>query len=517
VIKYHAPGLAPVITKEGAYHIDKNKLPAYQKRFIKAFGFYDLLAAVADEQGFLHIHPDGSALYENRYSWCGNFQEKHCGVKDKNGLYFHINSKGQRAYNASYTYVGDFKDGMAVICSDTGLHTHIDYQGNYTHDKWFIDLDIFHKNYARAKDENGWFHINISGEQLYDMRYNMVEPFYNGVARVETKDGALLTIDTTNTIISTIREPIQKSWQSLSGDMVGFWRTEIIATAIKLNLFDYLPNSTTSIAFQLNISEKHIERLLRALWELALIKPNKNSWQVTTKGKNLSPQSEKFLAGAAIMWSDVNHSNWTNLETWMRENYDEHHAVFKTSASDEKLKHYHQAIDGYAQNDFACLTKLVDWHQHKKIIGVGRSAKVILDNILLAYQNIEASLLGESYISKYLEARCTFQTQDILQDWVQKADAIILPRVLHYWPEKQALSILNNARGALLPHSKIYILEMLLTKENPNGSLLDINMFVETGGQLRYLEDFENLCSKVSLTLMKNISINDYINLLVLQ
>ena len=62
----------------------------------------------------------------------------------------------------------------------------IDSKGNFINNKSFYDLGIFHKNFATAKDEKGWFHINKKGEGLYSQRYLIVEPFYNGFALVTT-------------------------------------------------------------------------------------------------------------------------------------------------------------------------------------------------------------------------------------------------------------------------------------------------------------------------------------------
>ena len=66
---------------------------------------------------------------------------------------------------------------------------------------------FFHKGYANAEDDHGWFHINIKGEQIYNLRYKVIEPFYNGYAKVETFDGTLGQVDTKGNIkyiISTL-------------------------------------------------------------------------------------------------------------------------------------------------------------------------------------------------------------------------------------------------------------------------------------------------------------------------
>ena len=50
--------------------------------------------------------------------------------------------------------------------------------------KKFLDLGVYHKGFATAKDEKGWFHIDKSGNPVYAERYLIVEPFYNGFALV---------------------------------------------------------------------------------------------------------------------------------------------------------------------------------------------------------------------------------------------------------------------------------------------------------------------------------------------
>ena len=51
VEKFHEPGLAPVYDASGAYHITPDGLAAYERRHVRAFGFYDGIAAVHSQDG----------------------------------------------------------------------------------------------------------------------------------------------------------------------------------------------------------------------------------------------------------------------------------------------------------------------------------------------------------------------------------------------------------------------------------------------------------------------------------
>ena len=190
-LKFHAPGLAPVMDKSGWYHIDVNGTAIYRERYLKAFGFYNERASVITEDGSIPINTNGEKIGNTYYDWCGNFQENVCTVRNKNGQYFHIDLEGNLCYPSTqqYSYAGDFKGGYACVMNEQQQFTHINKQGDFLHGKWFDDLGVFHKKFATARDKDGWFHIDFSGKELYPHRFAMIEPFYNGRAFVEDFSG----------------------------------------------------------------------------------------------------------------------------------------------------------------------------------------------------------------------------------------------------------------------------------------------------------------------------------------
>jgi hypothetical protein len=102
---------------------------------------------------------------------------------------------GNRIYAENYVYAGDYKDVIACVKSQDGLYRHIDNKGKFINDKSFLDLGVFHKNFATAKDKNGWFHIDKQGNEIYKNCYLTIEPFYNGFALVTPFDNNKIIID----------------------------------------------------------------------------------------------------------------------------------------------------------------------------------------------------------------------------------------------------------------------------------------------------------------------------------
>jgi len=203
VLKFHAPGLAPVKDETGSYHIDSAGNPLYPERYFRTFGYYCNRASVVLNNFSFHLDEKGERIYTHEFSWTGNFQENHCSVRDIDNNYYHIDLNGNRIYCTNFVYCGDFKDGIACVKTQNGFYKHIDLKGNYLVEKEFLDLGVFHKNFATARDKDGWFHIDKNGTEVYKQRYLAVEPFYNGFALVTRFDNNKIIIsEEGNTIIS---------------------------------------------------------------------------------------------------------------------------------------------------------------------------------------------------------------------------------------------------------------------------------------------------------------------------
>ena len=85
-------------------------------------------------------------------------------MRDGDGLFLHLDLEGVPVGTERHLYAGDFRDGLAVVRGRSdGLCTHVDRSGQETHRVRFLDLDVFHKGFARARDAAGWFHIGLDG------------------------------------------------------------------------------------------------------------------------------------------------------------------------------------------------------------------------------------------------------------------------------------------------------------------------------------------------------------------
>ena len=462
VLSFHKPGLAPTIDGSGAYHITPDGMPAYGSRYVRTFGFYEGRAAVHSDDGWFHILTDGSPLYKERYGWCGNFQEKRCAVRLPAGNYFHITRDGSPAYGGRYRYAGDFKDGHAVVQREDGRHTHIDPSGNLIHSRWFRDLDVFHKRIARACDSEGWHHVNMTGEPLYGERFRNVEPFYNGQARVEGFDDSLSVINESGRTLSELRSPSRSHFKDLSRDMVGHWRTQTIHAAVELDVFECLPASATEVERRTRIHRSVGARLMRALTELELVWRDADGlYYPTDRGSLLMRNHPISLSEAARHWGRESYQSWAGVVRSLRTGESEFKKRYSESFFDwfqyrpGDLSTYHSAMSSYARNDYRDVSDLLDLKDHGSILDAGGGTGELAFALLRSCPELEATIMDRSEVVEVatppaeLAGRCRYVGGDLFQKWPVSSDAVFLARVLHDWPDGEALQIVRRTREAM--------------------------------------------------------------------
>lgn len=505
VLKFHAPGLAPVLRDGDAWHVGSDGEPAYHRRFLRTFGFYEGLAAVVGAYGWHHITADGEDAYNVRYAWCGNFQQGRCTVRDHDHMYHHITADGSAAYAERWHYVGDYRDGIAVVQAEDGHSTHVGLNGVVLHGAWFVDLDVFHKGFARACDEDGWMHIDLNGRAIYQRRFQAVEPFYNGQARVERFDGMLEIINEAGATLVELRPARRSEFASLSSDMVGFWRTQTIGSAVELGVIEGLPATDKEVADRCDLYPDKARRLLRALGELNIAVREGDRWTLTSRGKLLRADHSLTLADAAIEYAGSFTSMWTHLSEALRKNsaWDTPDIFGEVARDEPRSVGHHRMLRSYARHDYIEVCRALELRGNEHIIDAGGGMGVLAQQIVDAHPSVEVTVIERPEVVAMAPSvmRVGWQNRNLFEPWQLQADAVVLSRVLHDWDDPEALQILRHARATLSPGGLIYIVEMLISNESVAGALCDLHLLMATGGRERSAEHFGQLLSTAGFEL----------------
>ncbi|MCB2156554.1 methyltransferase domain-containing protein [bacterium] len=523
VLKFHSPGLAPVRASKEAWHIRPDGSDAYSNRFRRAFGFYEDLAAVDSGSGWFHINAVGSQAYEVSFAWCGNFQEGRCAVRCLSGKYGHINRDGVFTTDPEWNYAGDFRDGVAVIQNNSGKCTHVTQDGSLLHNAWFEDLDVFHKGFARARDEHGWMHINTDGQALYARRFALVEPFYNGQARIERFDGAREVVNERGKCIVELCPPRRSEFAVLSEDLVGYWKTEAIATAVELGVVDALPARSEDIAGKLGLRQDRLHRLLMGLGELGMVVVSGEQWALTAKGSYLRRDHPSSLSEAAAEYSTLLREPWQCLRTAMQSHSEwQPPDIFHSVANDEeRLAPHHRMLSSYADHDYAQVPPLLGLEGNERVIDAGGGTGALARQLLKVHPSLHCTLLDLPNVIEAAKRQpgpgsgLHYCSCDLFEAWPITADAVVLARVLHDWDDENAVQILRNARRSLETKGRLFVIEMIRPDEGFGGSLCDLHLLAVTGGQERTREEFADLLDRSGFSLKEVRSTSSVVSVLV--
>lgn len=499
VLEFQEPGLAAVARSGLAWHINADGTPAYQRRFERTFGFYENNAAVINSGDWHHIRIDGTDAYHIRYDWCGNFQDQRCAVRTKEDKqYFHIRPDGTPAYHERWRYAGDFLDCMAVIHNYDGHSTHIDRNGKEIHGVYFLDLDVFHKGFARARDRDGWMHIDLTGKPLYERRFAAVEPFYNGQARVEDPSGRIEVIDESGNSLVELHPAKVDSFSELSADLVGFWRTQTIRTAVKIGVFEALPESQCQIARKCNLDYKNTELILPALAEMNLIRFSLGQWQTTEKGEHLKRDHPLTLADAALDYGESFTHKWVDLPDMLRAKIDPRSQDYfsRIASSADQLRSHHRALKSYALHDYEEVPRNLRLEGRESVVDAGGGTGSLGSMLLEEYPDLSVTVLDRPEVIRLAEQetnKLKLRATNIFEDWGIKCDAVVMARVLHDWNDNLAIQILRNARNALSKGGNVFLVEMVLPEERTSGGLCSLHIFVSSGGKDRTVSEYKSL------------------------
>lgn len=507
VLPFHADGaggvLAPVRRGDEAWHIRPDGAPIYATRYRRCFGFYEGWAAAIDVDGWLHIDAAGTPISTLRHTFAGNFQGGRAVVCDLEGLYFHIAPDGHPANAGRWRYCGDYREGVAVVQRADGLHGHIDLAGMPLQDRWFEDLDVFHKGFARARNKEGWYHIDRSGRAIYSARFAMIEPFYNGCARVERFDGALLVIDEQGQVLREMRCARQSAFAELSADMVGYWKTFAIAAAVELGLPEALPGASKAIAAATGATEDRAQALLEALGEMRLVGRDwEGRWVLTDKGAFLQRDHHLSLAEAALEYRGPLLAAWQKLPNILRGAAPRTDFFEKVTERPNHGRDHHRMLRSYALHDYAPLVPFLPISAGNVVFDAGGGDGALTSLIASAHREAEV-ILGDLPGIVPIRAAAGIKRVDfdLFAPWSIKADRIILARVLHDWSDARCVRILEAARTALQPDGEICVIEMLRAVEDFGGALCGLHLLANSGGKERTQDEYAALFARAGLRL----------------
>jgi hypothetical protein len=278
----------------------------------------------------------------------------------------------------------------------------------------------------------------------------MVEPFYNGQARVERSDGGLDVIDERGRTLVELRPGLRSDVAELSRDLVGFWRTQAICAAVELNVLETLPADAAKVADLCGLDGFRASRLLRALAELGLVRGEDGTWAVTERGGYLRRDHPLTLADAAVEYGRSLGKRWEVLPALLHaEGPRAPPDVFEEVASDPaRVRGHHRMLRSYARHDYGAVPTALALRGDETVIDAGGGVGVLAELLARRYPRLRVVLLERPEVIRLLALaddvaeRIMPRQVDLFRPWGVTADAVVLSRVLQYWEVYSAVRIM---------------------------------------------------------------------------
>jgi hypothetical protein len=145
--------------------------------YIEENQFRNGRAMVSDDDLFGYIDKSGNTIVDLKYAEARPFSNQLAAVKISDRWGF-IGDNGEVSISPAFISVGDFGDGLAPARANSNAFGYINKSGE------FVISEQFQEERAPVMLNNKWTFIDKSGNQITSAKFDEVEPFYNGLARV---------------------------------------------------------------------------------------------------------------------------------------------------------------------------------------------------------------------------------------------------------------------------------------------------------------------------------------------
>ena len=306
---------------------------------------------------------------------------------------------------------------------------------------------------------------------------------------------------------------------------MGHWISNILYAAAKLSLADHLakaPMTADQLAGPTNTDASSLYRLMRTLSSLGVFSEDaSHRFSLTPLGEALktgAPGAARptilTLAGDAIRrgWGDLLYSLQTGKSAMEK---DLGINMFEWLATrPEEASQFSETMVGFHGAEPPAVAAAYDFSGCKTIVDVGGATGNLLCAVLAKNPGAKGILFDLPHVvrdapallkSRGLADRVTIESGSFFETVPAGGDAYMLSHIIHDWSESQCLTILGHCRRAMIPDSRLQLIEMVLPEGHaPHpGKLLDHMMLVGPGGRERTVPEYTDLLAKANLKLTR--------------
>jgi O-methyltransferase domain/Dimerisation domain len=305
---------------------------------------------------------------------------------------------------------------------------------------------------------------------------------------------------------------------------MGFWASQAMLTAVKLNLYTKLAPlalSEKQIKEKLGLacSDRHVFDWLDTLVSLGFLE-RKGLLQDALYSNAadtdlfLDKNKKTYMGGILEMANSRLYKYWGDLEEGLRTGQQQNEGkgnplgnmeFFSDLYKDaEKLQEFMNAMSGIQMGNFSVLVNQFDFSKYHSMLDLGGADGWLSIQVCLRHPHIHCTTfdlppvepLAKQKIKGFdLSDHIDVASGDLLKDAFPKADIISMGNILHGMNEEAKQQMVQKVYDALPDGGAFIAIENIIDNErrqNTFGLLMSLNMLIENGDAFDYtMNDFE--------------------------
>jgi predicted metal-binding protein len=290
-------------------------------------------------------------------------------------------------------------------------------------------------------------------------------------------------------------DPQDSGAQYLEDLATGYWFSELLFTAVELQIFSRLEpagSTVARIAGTLQLDGPALERFFQALCSVGLVTHSDGVFYNTKIASLYLVKGKECYQGNSILWRKYLAAPWGNLKGSLKAGGRVYDPVPEEPEQlTERIHEYIRAMDDVAKTKAEEILPLFG-SLSGHILDVGAGSGAVSAGFLHRFPGTRATLMDLPAVLQFsaglpaarsLGDRAGFCAANLLQPWpVSKGafDLVILSNVLHAYAQDEAVHLLDQGLECLNSEGLLLIHDFFLEHRSEKASLFDLNMLLNT-------------------------------------
>jgi ubiquinone/menaquinone biosynthesis C-methylase UbiE len=312
--------------------------------------------------------------------------------------------------------------------------------------------------------------------------------------------------------------------QQLDQMISGYWISQAIYAAAKFGIADHLkdgPKTVAQLAHATTTNPDALYRLLRALASIGIFAEGEaRHFSLTPLAEPLRSDVAGSKRALALMMGDEQYRAWAEIEYSIRTGKIAFDKAFGKPVFDylgehpDKARVFDAAMVGIHGRESSAVLDAYGFSGIGVVADIGGGNGSQITEILRKHDRMKGILFDLPHVierakeriqASGLLDRCKLVSGSFFDDVPEGADAYILRHIIHDWDEEKCLTILRNCHRAMIPASRLLVIESVIPPGNEPflGKFLDLHMLLIPGGKERTENEYRDLFERAGFELSR--------------